>query len=110
MQAIPSLRAIGAPAGGTVDIDLFSVTGSAYFMFVGFLVPPTPLPFWSGSVWLTSPLLFDSGTIDASQRAGVQVGIPNSPLVYGYAFTVQALTVSTAGVLLSNSSSYVHGS
>ena len=79
-------------------------------MFVGNMTPPTPFAPWSGSIWLSSPILFDSGTIDATQRAGVQVAIPNSLLVYGYKFTVQALTASSSGVLLSNSGSYVHGS
>tara|TARA_R110002072_G_scaffold141664_2_gene286897 strand:- start:684 stop:1823 length:1140 start_codon:yes stop_codon:yes gene_type:complete len=109
-QIIPSLRALGAPAGGTVNIDLFSQTGDAYFLFGGLMVPPTPLPFWGGSAWLMAPLMFESGFIDATQRAFVTVPVPSSPVVYGYAFTIQALTASAAGVYVSNSGSYVHGS
>tara|TARA_R110002096_G_scaffold34448_12_gene98392 strand:+ start:162 stop:1289 length:1128 start_codon:yes stop_codon:yes gene_type:complete len=109
-QIIPSLRALGAPAGGMVNIDLFSQTGGAYFLFGGLMVPPIPLPFWGGSAWLTGPLMFESGFIDSTQRAFVTVPVPNNPVVYGYSFTIQALTASTAGVYVSNSGSYVHGS
>ena len=109
-QIVPSLRALGAPAGGTVNIDLFSQTGDAYFLFGGLLVPPTPLPFWGGSAWLTAPIMFESGFIGSTQRAFATVPVPNSPLVHGYAFTIQALTAGAAGVYVSNSGSYVHGS
>lgn len=110
MRTLPSLRAVGGPPGGAVMIDLYAGVGDAYFTFVGLVAPPVLIPAWGGSVAIQGPLLLSSGMIGASHQTFLQASLPNSPLLIGKLFSIQALTISSTAWTLSNAGTYVHGS
>lgn len=109
-RTLPSLRAQGGPPGGSVVIDLYGGVGDVYFTFVGLVAPQVLIPAWGGSVAIQGPVLLSSGMIGASQQALLQGAVPNSPLLIGKLFAIQALTISSTAWTLSNADTYVHGS
>ncbi|MFO1077037.1 MAG: hypothetical protein U1E73_04840 [Planctomycetota bacterium] len=109
-RATPSLAVDVGPPGGTVDGDLAGTPGHGWFLFVGTVAPRHGLAPVVGDIWVTPVLLLGSGVIGATGRVGVQVPLPNSPILGGYSFTWQGLTLDAAGAILTtNPSSYVHG-
>lgn len=108
---IPSLRATGAPLGGSVSIDLFGLAGDAFGLFVG--LPGDPIPLGAlGELWIDlgiGPLFVAGGSIGAGRHFAMNVAVPNDPLVIGARFTWQGAGGSVAnGIFLSNPATYVH--
>jgi hypothetical protein len=107
-RTIPSLRADGAPIGGTVGVELFAPATAPYVLVVGLPAAPIPLPILFGSLWLDDAIVAATGAIPANGRATFSLPIPNDPFAFGHAFTWQA-AADHRGVAVSNPSTYVHG-
>lgn len=108
---IPSLRATGAPLGGSVAVDVFGSSGDAFGLFVG--LPGVPISLGAlGEFWIdlgSGAVFVMGGVIDGSRHFAVNFAVPNDPLVLGTRFTWQAIGGSIANeFFLSNPATYVH--
>ena len=110
-RTVPSLRALGAPLGGNVQIDLFSPEGDSYFLLAG--LPATPVPFapFGGHFSIgTIIILAATGVQGPSQRATLSVPVANDPGFLGAVVGWQALSgdVNSGPLYLSNPDAYIH--
>ncbi len=107
VRPIATLRALGAPVGGNVQVELSGAVGQAFALVVGLPGPPVPLPRFGGTLGLSTWVLVALGVFTAPTHGlslRVAPGLPP-----GFTLAWQAVAGDTqGGWQLSNVATYAH--
>ncbi len=106
---LPALRALGAPPGGVVPLDLFAPVGDLAALFVGQPADLLPLPMFGGDLGLdpTRMLHILASTIGATGHLTLNVPVPNNPSLRGANWVWQGVSGTLqGGLLLTNRANY----
>lgn len=95
IRAIPTLRALGAPVGGNVELDLSGAPGQVFALVIGLPGTPLQLPALGGYVGLGTLAVVAQGVFGANPH---RMSIPVSAgLPQGFQIAWQAVALDALG-------------
>lgn len=105
IEHVPTLQALGAPVGATVEVELAGIAGESWVLVIGLPGTPVRLPGLRGELGLGLPLISEQGVFGArSVQRSIAVG-PGLPPGFELCWQAGA-TDGQGGFALSNHATY----